>query len=75
MTARFLSLAIILTFSLLQAVMPAEATGRWEFHAAFHAPPQKVIDTGKKVFYLSGGSLFSYNKENGESSATPRATV
>ena len=72
MTARFLSLAIILTFSLLQAVMPAAATGRWEFHAAFHAPPQKVIDTGKKVFYLSGGSLFSYNKENGESfSYTP----
>ena len=44
-------------------------TGTWEAVASFTFPPQKVIDTGSKVYYLSGNALFSYDKKADESHA------
>ena len=41
--------------------------GTWNVHSVFATPPVKVIDTGSKVYYVSGGSLFSYDKNQKES--------
>ena len=41
--------------------------GTWQFHPAFSAPAQKVIDIGETVYYISGGNMFSYDKKNDES--------
>lgn len=40
--------------------------GNWKVYSAFNAPAQKIIDTGKKVYYLSGGNLFSYDLKEDE---------
>lgn len=46
---------------------PAQEIGTWTTHAFYAAPPQKVIDTGRKVYYTSGNSLFGYDKSADES--------
>ncbi len=61
---------ILLVLSALSAVsfsVSAAGPGSWRTYAVFSAPPQKVIDTGSKVYYISGGSLFSYDKKADES--------
>lgn len=40
--------------------------GTWEIYPVFAASPVKVIDAGSKVYYVSGGSLFSYDKNENE---------
>lgn len=47
--------------------LDAAEIGSWQAFAAFSAPPQKVVDTGSTVYYVSGGSLFSYDKSTSES--------
>lgn len=54
------------------AMMPCAAQqlteiGTWELFPAYAPPAQKVIDTGNKVFYQSGGNLFEYDPKNDES--------
>ncbi len=52
---------------LASAAAFASAIGDWTTHAVFAAPPQQVVDTGSAIYYLSGGSLFSYDKKTEES--------
>lgn len=40
--------------------------GTWNAMSVFAAPPVKVIDTGDIVYYVSGGSLFAYDKNEEE---------
>lgn len=66
-----MKLRIHLLLALLLAAASAfpilAQVGRWESIAAFTFPPQKVVDTGQIVYYLSGNALFSYDKKNDES--------
>ncbi len=66
MIRRILSLTatVILCFA---AATSAATDVSWDVYPVFAAPPQKVIDTGKMVYYVSGGSLFSYDKTTSES--------
>ncbi|MDE7025307.1 MAG: hypothetical protein K2O88_05430 [Paramuribaculum sp.] len=41
--------------------------GTWEVFPVFAPPAQKVIDTGSKVYYQSGGNLFEYDPKSDES--------
>lgn len=41
--------------------------GTWEVFPVFAPPSQKVIDTGSKVYYQSGGNLFEYDPKSDES--------
>jgi len=59
-----LLLSLALTFTALATKQPDVS---WTVFPVFAAPPQKVIDTGKMVYYISGGSLFSFDKERNES--------
>ncbi|MCM1348889.1 MAG: hypothetical protein NC338_05700 [Firmicutes bacterium] len=66
---------IVMLLCLAGAVAPARAyVGQWTAHAVFAAPPQKVIDTGSLVYYLSGGSLFLYDKKAQESRSYTMST-
>lgn len=47
----------------------AQTMGTWTTYPTFAAPPQKVIEASKKVYYLSGGNLFSYDKKGDETYA------
>lgn len=54
------------------AIIPSAAQqlteiGTWEVFPVFAPPAQKVIDTGGKVYYQSGGNLFEYDPKNDES--------
>lgn len=54
------------------AVVPSMAQqlteiGTWEVFPVFAPPAQKVIDTGGKVYYQSGGNLFEYDPKTDES--------
>ncbi len=43
------------------------AGGRWQFHAIFSSSnPTACFDTGKRVFYQAGASLFCYDKASQE---------
>ena len=42
--------------------------GDWRLYSVFSGlHVQNIVDTGDKVYYLSDGYLFSYDKENQES--------
>lgn len=43
------------------------SAGGWKIHAIFSDDIQNIIDTGSKVYYLSSGNLFSYDKQYTES--------
>lgn len=42
------------------------SVGDWHIHGVFGNSPQKVIDTGKKVYFLVDKWLYYYDKENQE---------
>ncbi len=57
-------------FILLVALLPLcvkaqRAVGSWEVYANFLAPEQ-MLETPDKVFFLSSGSLFSFDKDSEE---------
>lgn len=58
-----------LSFALMTLICAVAygASGLWTSYPVFSAPPKRVIDTGRKVYYASGGALFCYDKENAES--------
>lgn len=40
--------------------------GTWNVYSTYSAPPQKVVETKEKVYFLSGGNLFAYDKNSDE---------
>lgn len=62
----FITLSSVAGFTFKAAAEFSEI-GTWNVHSVFSAPPTKVIDTGSKVYYVSGGSLFAYDKKQKES--------
>ncbi len=38
------------------------ATGDWQIYSNYSSDVVKVLDTGHKVYYVTGGNLFSYDK-------------
>lgn len=40
--------------------------GTWKVYPTYSTPNQKVVETTDVVYYLTGGSLFSYDKKNDE---------
>lgn len=60
---RILALAVILSNSmtLSAASSRSDGAGSWHVYETYAGNPQQVIDTGKLVYYLSGGNLFSYD--------------
>ncbi|MDE6100082.1 MAG: hypothetical protein K2G01_03485 [Paramuribaculum sp.] len=59
--------SVILSLCVACAAVFASAIGDWTNHSVFAAPPQQIVDTGSTIYYLSGGSLFSYDKKSDES--------
>lgn len=51
---------------LLACLMNVSAA-EWTVYPYFYPVPQKIVDTGKLVYYVAGNSLFSYNTESEES--------
>ena len=70
---RIFTLALILCHSshwiIASAVRDGNGPGSWHVYESFAGPPQRVVDTGRQVYYLSGGRLFSYNAEEKETKA------
>lgn len=60
-------LTALFAFCLFVPLQSHAEVGQWTVHAVFASPAEKVIDTGTKIYYLSGGSLFSYDKKEQES--------
>ena len=56
----FLILLFFVSFSAVSSV------GDWHIHGVFGNSPQKVIDTGKKVYFLVDKWLYYYDKEEQE---------
>ena len=46
-----------------------KSVGEWMVYPTFNSQITKVVDTKDKVYYLSSGSLFSYDKDNNETYA------
>lgn len=60
----FIAIVALMTFVTVHAdKLPI---GTWKVYPMYVNPPQKIIDTEDIVYYVSGGSLFSYDKENDE---------
>lgn len=64
----FLKTALICLSAALALILPVDASadiekGTWTVYSTFGYPFGKVIDTGSKVYYVAGHSLFSYDKE------------
>ncbi|MDE6782307.1 MAG: hypothetical protein K2J17_01165, partial [Paramuribaculum sp.] len=59
---------LFLTMALLvgAAVSSAQEMGTWQMYPSFCPPSQKTIVTPGIVYYISGGSLFSYDTKNEE---------
>ncbi|MDE5687376.1 MAG: hypothetical protein K2I18_01965 [Paramuribaculum sp.] len=51
------------------AVCAQIPVGSWKIYPSFTRPAGQVVETSAKVFYTSGGSLFSYDKETQENLA------
>ena len=64
---------IIIVFSLLFSLTVKgenNLEGTWYFHPTYTTPPQKVLETDReRVYYLSGGNLFSYDNKDDENYA------
>lgn len=61
-------LSIISVLFLFPVKAQLQAEGTWNIFPVYSTPPQKVIETpNEKVYYLTGGNLFSYDKKNDES--------
>lgn len=64
---------IIILFSLLFSLTVKgenNLEGTWYFHPTYTTPPQKVLETDReRVYYLSGGNLFSYDNKDDENYA------
>lgn len=56
-------LAAIITVVAVYAQIPV---GSWKIFPSFTRPAGHVVETSAKIFYTSGGSLFSYDKETQE---------
>lgn len=59
-------LSILSVLFLFPVNAQLQPEGTWNIFPAYSTPPQKVIEmANEKVYYLTGGNLFSYdNKEN-----------
>lgn len=68
---RILALAIISlnALTLSSTISESGGAGSWHVYESFAGMPQQVIDTGKMVYYLSGGNLFSYDVAAEETTA------
>lgn len=53
-------------FSFLLNLSVFASVGDWHIHGVFGNSPQKVLDTGNKVYYIVDGWLYYYDKENQE---------
>lgn len=62
----FKNLLLFLSILLPSLASAQTLLGSWNFHAPF-AGVQSIVDTPDKVYYVSKGALFSYDKENQES--------
>ena len=67
-----LSIRIIAILSLLLSAANVQSQnagiGQWQIYSSFSIPPQRVIETDNdKVYYVSGGNLFSYDNKTDES--------
>lgn len=62
-------IALISLTGTFRALADNTPIGSWNYFSAYSHPCQEVVDTPDKVYYLSGGSLFSYDKKNDESYA------
>ncbi len=53
---------LVLLLSFILALRSVDATdGAWRVYPSFVPPSQKVVDTGKRIYYLSGGNMFSFD--------------
>lgn len=68
---RILALAAILSEAMLLSAtsLRSDGAGSWRVYETFAGKPQQVIDTGKLVYYLRGGNLFSYDAAAEETTA------
>lgn len=55
----------LLIFMLVSVTSVSAA--EWTVYPYYYPIPQKIVDTGKMVYYVAGNSLFSYNTETEES--------
>lgn len=54
----------IIVIALLQVVLAHSAVGNWERFSSYTGGVSRLIDTPSKVYYLSNGYLYDYDKEN-----------
>lgn len=66
-------LLILAAVSFFTSVSRAQVPGTWNVHPVFAAPPQGIISAGKFIYYLSGGGLFSYDRDGQESRSFTRS--
>lgn len=59
----FIALIALISINIANA---QSAVGDWTVYSLFSSTVDKVIDTPSKVFYLSAGSLYSYDKDGNE---------
>ena len=60
--------ALFIILALLPMVMKAQlAVGEWKVYPVFANNVTRMLDTSEKVYYISEGNLFSYDKNTDES--------
>ena len=60
--------ALFIILAILPMVMKAQlAVGEWKVYPVFANNVTRMLDTSEKVYYVSEGNLFSYDKNTDES--------
>lgn len=65
MTKR-ISLAAIMLLSMLLPALAQQITGEWNIYPQIGATIERLIDTPDHAYYLSAGSLYSYDRQDNE---------
>ena len=57
-------LLLVVTLSGILSLSAQQWTGQWTIYPIVGAKYDRVIDTDSKVYFLSSGSMYSYDKDS-----------
>ncbi len=64
---KYINIKLAGLFTLLFLSLTSASAAEWTVYPYYYPIPQKIVDTGNKVYYVAGNSLFSYDQETEES--------